>query len=341
MTRPSALTAFVDESFIHRQGHPGIYLLAAVLVEGGDLNDAVEAARAAAAGHEFHATRLHRLGHMGVVEAMLGTVAQWAGWTVVVAHTPIEQHREAARQSALQRLLRYLDGQKVSDVVLDRRADPAQAVAAQRSGQRLADPEHRDLRTFRHLVRGGEISNRMRLVHRDDVTEPGLWMADAVAWSTRRALASSEPQWLYQVIDATTVLHAQTGVVLTISDDGAALPDGDRGPHRWAQRDAISAQPMLSSPPEYRAPAASTSPQPVGRYMASVLRQVAAVSSRVQAAGLVREVQQLRAQIDRLTRVVTASGGITAAGEDHGRVTHEPVDERSAHRPGHHEPDLS
>ncbi|GAA1574365.1 hypothetical protein GCM10009827_115280 [Dactylosporangium maewongense] len=87
MNRPTALTAFVDESFIHRQGHPVVYLLAAVLVEGDDLNHAVQAARTSAAGHEFHATRLHRLGHMGVVEAMLGTVAQWAGWTVVVAHT--------------------------------------------------------------------------------------------------------------------------------------------------------------------------------------------------------------------------------------------------------------
>ena len=340
MSRPSALTAFVDESFIHRPGHPGVYLLAAVLVEGSDLNDAVRAAQASSAGHEFHATRLHRLGHMGVVEAMLDTVAQWAGWTVVVAHTPIEQHREAARQGALQRLLRYLDGQKVGDVMLDRRADPNQAAAAERGGQRLADPEHSDLRTYRHLVRGGEISNRMRLVHRDDVSEPGLWMADAVAWSTRRALASNEPQWLYRVIDATTVLHAQTGVVLTISDDGAALPDGDRGPHRRAQRDTISAQPMLSSPTGYRAAGVGAYPQHVGRYMASVLRQVAAASVPVQAARLVREVQHLRAEVDRLTRVVDGGTGIPADTQGRDALAQEPANDRSVPQPGFHEPEL-
>ncbi|GAA1574373.1 hypothetical protein GCM10009827_115290 [Dactylosporangium maewongense] len=234
--------------------------------------------------------------------------------------------------------MRYLDGQKVSDVVLDRRADTAQAAAAEHSGQRLADPEHRDLRTYRHLVRGGEISSRMRLVHHDDVTEPGLWMADAVAWSTRRALASSEPQWLYQVIDATTVLHAQTGIVLTISDDGAALPDGDRGPHRWAQRDVVSAQPMLSSTSGNRAAQPDAYPDHVGRYMASVLRQVAAVTAPAQTARLITEVRQLRAQIDRLTRAV-ATGGIATPAGSTAALTHEPTAPESDQR-SMQEPDL-
>ncbi|WP_345133469.1 hypothetical protein [Dactylosporangium darangshiense] len=322
----------MDESFIHRAGHPGVYLLAAVLVEPGEVERAEEAARTAAGSSEFHATRLHSRGHMGVVEAMLEAVAQWAGWNVVVAHTPIGPHREAARQSALQRLLRYLDGQKVGDVVLDRRADTAQIGLAQQRGQRLADPEHRDLRTYRHLVRGGEISNRMRLVHHDDTTRPGLWMADAVVWSTRRALAADEPQWLYRVIDATTVLHAQTGTVLTVSDDGAALPDGDRGPHRRAQRDEVSAQPMLSSPAPYRVARRGRYPDSVGRYMASILQQIAAATVPVQAARLVTEVRQLRAEVDRLTRAV--AGGAVHDGrlaDGASRLEH-PIEHNSAGR---------
>ncbi|WP_344612125.1 hypothetical protein [Dactylosporangium salmoneum] len=64
-----------------------------------------------------------------------------------------------------------------------------------------------------------KISHRMRLIHRDDRTEPGLWLADAVAWSARWALAADEPQWFNRVVDATTVYEAATGQLLVLNSD--------------------------------------------------------------------------------------------------------------------------
>lgn len=311
--------AFVDETYIQVRGHPGIYLLAAVLAERADVADLEAAARIAARGFAYHSTQLHHHGHVGVIEDMLDVVATQAAWSAIVATTPITAGNEIARQHSMQRLLTYLNQQKVSDVVLDVRGDQRQWQDAHERGMKMPEPNYRDLRTYRHMVRGGEISSRMRLTHVNDRDQPGLWLADAVAWAARRALAVDEPQWWNRIADAATVLDSVTGRELLIESDGAALPDGERGPHERAQWDAaIPAQPMLS-PLSYGEPGAVGHSLSVGVYLSHLLDQVRMVRSPTAAIpsevtrellatvrALAADVAELREAIDHGTR--TAPG---------------------------------
>jgi len=244
--------AFVDEAFIQWRHHPGAYLFAAVILDEDAVAQAADAARAAARGWEFHSTHLYHRGHVGVIESMLDAVEEHAGWTVLVAQTPLADlsddepqppgvRRETARQTSLERLLTYLNAQKVRDVVLDTRGGEAEWQLARQEGRRVPEIDRQDIHTYRRLVHRGDISHRMRLIHVDDRTQPVLWMADAVAWSARRALAVDEPQWWARIADVATVLEASTGAELRIEDNRAAPPDGERGPHDVSQ----SAHPML------------------------------------------------------------------------------------------------
>ncbi|MGI5243194.1 hypothetical protein [Dactylosporangium sp. CA-139066] len=272
MSSPIGPTAYVDEAYIQQPGHPGVYLLAAVLVEHDDVKVIAEAARVAARGEPFHATQLHHRGHARHLEDMLDVVSQYASWSIVVAHTPISQGNELARQTAMQRLLKDLHGSRVSDVILDVRGDSAEWDAAAAKGLPMPEINYRDRDTYRSLAAGKQISHRMRLIHRDDRTEPGLWLADVVAWSARRTLAADEPQWFNRVVDATTVYEAATGQLLVLNNEGAAPPDGDRGPHGQAQRGPeAAAQPMF--PPPYPAAVVDGQSARMGSFMASVHAQ--------------------------------------------------------------------
>jgi len=131
VTRQPGPTAYVDETWFSGPGHPGVYLLAAVLVEHGETESIAAEARRAMDGGRFHASTLYSRGHPREIEDMLGVISQQASWSIVVANTPVTEGFELARQVALQRLLRELHGSKVSDVVLDLRGDPREWQDAQ------------------------------------------------------------------------------------------------------------------------------------------------------------------------------------------------------------------
>ncbi|MEU1811706.1 hypothetical protein [Micromonospora aurantiaca (nom. illeg.)] len=282
---PTYPTAFVDESWLQQRGSPGAYLMAAVIIDQDDV-PAAEAAASAAAGihNAYHSTALYHRGHVGTIEKMLDVVAEHAGWSVVSAQIPLnagtrdssppgpqhirshlENQREHARQVSLERLLRYLNSQRVRDVYLESRASPAEWQQARDAGSRLPHTDRNDIRAYRRLLDHGAISHRMRLIHVDGRNDPGLWMADAVAWSAGRAIRADEPQWFNRVADVATIIEATTGTELHLNERGAAPPDGERDPHNLSQ----SAQAM-SSPTVY---SASPEPHQAGAILHSLVAQ--------------------------------------------------------------------
>lgn len=289
--------AFVDEAFIHpQQGGPGAYLFAAVLIDSDEVQRAITSAHHAARGSIYHSTTMYHRGHVGIIEDMLDTVERHAGWTVVAVQAPMDRNLEANRQATLERLLAYLNAQRVRDVILDTRADAADWQQVRIEGRRVPDIDRRDLRTYRRLVHDHVVSHRMRLIHADDRTQPALWMADAVAWSVRRALATDEPQWWLRISDVATVLDAQTGSELRLEHNRAAPPAGERDPHNKSQ----SAQAMLLSPSAYR------NPPHEGGLLASLIDQAAIARAPQRDAGpgleqeLLSQVRRLAAQVGHL-----------------------------------------
>ncbi|MFI6129454.1 hypothetical protein [Micromonospora sp. NPDC051141] len=316
---PTYPTAFVDESWLQQRGSPGAYLMAAVIIDQDDVPAAEAAATAAAGIHgAYHSTALYHRGHVGTIEAMLDVVAEHAGWSVVSAQVPLnagnrdlppsgpqrvrshlEDQREHARQVSLERLLRYLNTQRVRDVYLESRASPAEWQQARDAGGRLPHTDRNDIRAYRRLLDQGAISHRMRLIHVDGRNDPGLWMADAVAWSAGRAIRADEPQWFNRVTEVATIIEATTGTELRLNERGAAPPDGDRDPHNLSQ----SAQAM-SSLTVY---AATPEPHQTGAILDSLVAQ--AEQARTPASDqLTREVlgyvRHIAERVDQLSKTV-------------------------------------
>ncbi|MGW0504010.1 hypothetical protein [Micromonospora sp. NPDC003241] len=260
---PGHPIAYVDESWLQQRGSPGAYLMSAVLIDHNDVTTAIDAARAAARDHDYHSSVLYHRGHVGIIEDMLDVVNDHAGWSVISVHTPLrhgspepppdgphriashlERQREHARQISLERLLRHLNTHRVRDVILESRASEDEWRLARDSGTRVPATDRSDVRAYRRLLDHQAISHRMRLIHVKDRTHPGLWMADAVAWSAGRALRTDEPQWWNRITDVATILEATTGTELRLNERRAAPPEGERDPHNLSQR----AQAMSSAP---------------------------------------------------------------------------------------------
>src|SRR5262249_37045145 len=148
-------------------------------------------------------------------------------------------------------LLAYLDRQKVRDVLLDVRGNEREWQTARARGLAMPAINHADMRSYRHMVTNKEISPRMRLIHVNDRDHPGLWMADAAAWSARRALAADEPQWWFRIASAATVLDAVTGRELRIESNRAAPPIGDHGPRSPSQSARATLLPAQGPQPDY------------------------------------------------------------------------------------------
>ncbi|RLK12669.1 hypothetical protein DER29_5953 [Micromonospora sp. M71_S20] len=323
--------AFVDESWLQQRGSPGAYLMAAVIIDQEDVPAAEAAASTAAGIHDsYHSTALYHRGHVGTIEAMLDVVAEHAGWSVVSAQVPLnagtrdlpppnpqharahlESQREHARQVSLERLLRYLDGQRVRDVYLETRASPTEWQQARDAGSRLPATDRNDIRAYRRLLDQGAISHRMRLIHVEGHNDPGLWMADSVAWSAGRAIRADEPQWWNRIADVATVIEATTGTELHLNERRAAPPDGERDPHNLSQ----GAQAMF--PPTVYS--ASPEPHQTGTILQSLVAQ--ADQARTPAADqLTREVlgyvQHIAERVEQLSKTVDRMLPRTAATTD-------------------------
>lgn len=313
-------SAFVDESFWQPQGRPGAYLMSAVIIDQDDVAPALAAASAAARGQPYHSSELYHRGHVGIIEDMLDVAANHAGWSAVSLQIPLDTRptepssdatrsihrvlgeREYARQASLEQLLRYLNTQRVRDVYLESRASHREWQQARTENRRVPTSDRNDIRTYRRLLEQHAISHRVRIVHIKDHTHPGLWLADAVAWSVGRAIRTNEPQWFNRITDTATIIEATTGKELHINERGAAPPIGERDPHNLSQRAQI-----MSSPTAYPT---TTTPDHTPNIYTTLLQQ--AEQARNPAAPLAQQllnnmqilavkVQQLQETVDRLT----------------------------------------
>ncbi|MBG0567524.1 hypothetical protein [Actinoplanes aureus] len=299
--------AFVDETSLKLRGQPGIYMFASVIVDSDDLTDVIDASRQAAAGRAgFHATDLYHRGHLTPIEDMLDAIQAHAGWTVLVAHAS-HSTQENTRQTALARLLEQLNEQKVRDVVMDTRASERERVQAQLQGRKVTTADLPDMTTYRRLVRTQQISSRMRLMHLDDRQQPGLWMADAAAWSFQRALANDEPQWWSRITDIATIIDAHTGHELTLNNNRAAPPQltsGDRGPEHLSQ----SAQASLLTSQFYTLTGGTTTrSQGPGTLFTTLLHQIETATHHGAQQQILHELRELNRGVAELATAIHQS----------------------------------
>jgi hypothetical protein len=316
--------AFADEAFINLRNHPGVYVFAGIVVDSDDLPTVMDAARQAADDQgPFHATDLYHRGHITPIEDMLDAVQAHAGWNVLVAQAPITGPQEHARQAAFTRLLQQLNDQKVRDVVVDTRAGQRERVQAQLEGRKVTAADLPDVTTYRNLVRTNQINARMRLLHVDDRQQPGLWMADAAAWSFQRALAYDEPQWFSRITEISSIIDARTGAELSLDSNRAAPPSGERGPEHLSQ----SAQASLLTPQFYTLTGgtANRSLGP-GQQFTSLLHQIEAAHSRELQQQVLRQVVELNRGVAGLTAAIHQSAETSqpALPTGHATITPEP-----------------
>ncbi|MFF5085350.1 hypothetical protein ACFY36_50625 [Actinoplanes sp. NPDC000266] len=297
--------AFVDEAFIHRPNHPGMYLFAGVVVDGSDLAEVIASTRQAAGQHgPFHATDLYKRGHLAPIEDMLDTVHAHAGWTFLVTQAPITGSLETARQATLSQLLRQLDAQKVRDVVLDTRASEYERLQTQLEGRKVARTDLPDVTTYRELVRGNQISPRLRVLHIADQQQPGLWLADAAAWSFQRALNFDEPQWLSRITDSASIIDAGSGRELSLDSNRAAPPSGERGPEHLSQ----SAQASLLTPRFYTLTGGTTNRSlGPGRLYATLISQTESGPGQGNEQGLADQVRDVSRAVATLSAAISRS----------------------------------
>jgi hypothetical protein len=294
--------AFADEAFINLRNHPGVYLFAGIVVDSDDLSTVMDAARQAAGDQgPFHATDLYRRGHLTPIEDMLDAVQAHAGWNFLIVDAPITDTQEHARQAAFTRLLQQLNDQKVRDVVVDTRAGQRERVQAQLEGRKVTAADLPDVTTYRNLVRTHQISARLRILHVDDRQQPGLWMADAAAWSFQRALAYDEPQWWSRITEISSIIDARTGAELSLDSNRAAPPSGERGPEHLSQ----SAQASLLTTRIYTLTGGTTNRTlGPGQLFTSLLHQIEAAHSRDLQQHVLRQVVDLNRGVAELAATI-------------------------------------
>jgi hypothetical protein len=299
--------AFADEAIINPRNHPGVYLFAGIVVDSDDLTTVIDAARQAAGDQgPFHATDLYHRGHITPIEDMLDAIQAHAGWTFIVAQAPIADAQEHARQDAFTRLLQQLNDQKVRDVVIDTRAGQRERVQTQLEGRKVTTADLPDVTTYRNLVRTNQISPRLRVLHVDDRQQPGLWMADAAAWSFQRALAYDEPQWFSRITEVSSIIDARTGGELSLNSNRAAPPSGERGPEHLSQ----SAQASLLTSRFYTLTGGTTNKtQGPGQLFTNLLHQIEGASTHDLQQDLLRQVVQLNRGVAELTAAIRQSAG--------------------------------
>lgn len=193
--------AFVDESYdyVKDGSRERLYVLGAVLVDGGELQRTRWRARAVI--HpltDFHTNELSAVGRRDLVHAMLRYVHDEVGWSVVTVQMPFSGSERRAREACLGVLLPDLSSRQVLRVVADSRPQP-------RAADRLF-LDKQDQRVVRALRSKGEVNRHLTLAHRKPAHENLLWLADAVAWAARRDLAVHDPEHFAIVRDITTVL---------------------------------------------------------------------------------------------------------------------------------------
>ncbi|WP_284760484.1 hypothetical protein [Curtobacterium sp. MEB011] len=182
--------AFVDESYrLPGQAHgPGYYYVAAVIVDRGVITTVRTALTTIAGGLTWHTTDEARdtAGQARIITFNDYVAANAV--SVVAVETVVgndDLNGDKAREACLLALLRCLSAEHLSPsglVVYDRRQTAAQQ----------AD----DVRMFKRIRQDADVATKLETYAGRQGSEPMLWSADAVAWTTRRALAMNDGAYI-------------------------------------------------------------------------------------------------------------------------------------------------
>ncbi|MFF5291854.1 hypothetical protein [Paractinoplanes globisporus] len=273
---------------------------------------------------------------------MLDATHAHADWAYLVAQAPLHPAgTEAARQDNLARLLQLLNQQRVRDVVLDTRANDAEQHQRLLEGRKTHRSDQPDLTTYRRLVRDGDISPRMRLIHVDDRRQPALWMADALAWAAQRALVYDEPQWWSRVTGITTVFDT-TGAHLSLDSERAAPPAVNPAGDRDPRHQSPSAPAPL--PRHYMLNGGTTNrTHGPGEHYKQLLDQAGGTDLQAARTRLSSQVAALSDHVAELTVAISqlAAAAAPALPATCGRVAPDPHTAEPSHRHAEPEPDVN
>ncbi len=179
--------AFVDESHLKGPESAGFYLLAAVIVDQDDADQARSAMRDAVGTDFFHATTLHHRARFRVVEDALDVVSAHAGWVHIVTHAPLDvgkRNRTAALPQPAPAGTQPATRARRADGQPRRRPRPGRA-----RHQRHPRPAHLPPAGPRKHHQPTHGTPAPAQPSRDE----GLWMADVAAWAAQRVLRSDDP----------------------------------------------------------------------------------------------------------------------------------------------------
>lgn len=222
------LVAFMDET--HRalpNGQMGYYGMSAVVFHADDLPDIRRDLETIAGGSFWHAkdaaknaANSYRIGQMNEY------IAERSALPVMVfdfRQTEIAEgdQERFARTGCLDRALRVLNDEGVTDVVLDQFPD------------RLSDNLKADRGVMQALKSTGAVGDDMWMHHARMSEEHALWTADAVAWSVQRhnfGTRARDSQHAAPLRGRLNEIHARTGVKVPLETGGSradlAGPDG-------------------------------------------------------------------------------------------------------------------
>jgi hypothetical protein len=182
------MQAFLDESV--RSGDPGLYVLAAVVVPRDRADDIRHQLRASLPGRRSraHWREYDEPRRRKFVEDLMGFHLT----SVVAVASPVDPRRqERARRHCLKRLLWELDQAGILDVVLESRRD-----------QDLADQKH-----ILHCQADGHVSATLVYGFAQPLTEPLLWLPDAVAGAVSMAYGELAQDHLDRMGPMVMVVH--------------------------------------------------------------------------------------------------------------------------------------
>lgn len=207
--------AYLDES---TSGNA--YVIAAVVLDQrSDQQRVRRLVRDAAPAGGFHAVVAEVEAREGVEDVLLHTRGVRGAVTVCA---PITEHSgvENARQRCLATIATRLHDQGVRQLIMDSRDD-----LRTRPEDRRQRPNELDQATIASLRNDGGLDGLTIQFFTDD-REPLLWLADAVAWRTRRALVDQDASQFRRLAPVTELREA---TVPSVRDRAAGLGETATG----------------------------------------------------------------------------------------------------------------
>ncbi|WP_278234627.1 hypothetical protein [Isoptericola sp. AK164] len=190
MTSTTDLVAWADETQSRRDRDPGVYILAAPIIQASRVEDAREAMQALQQPREkkIHWREDSDKRHDQVIDTIRSVdIVE----TVVVVMTgfTVDQRETRRRRKVLERFLYQIAQRGCSQLTFESRGSVEDA---------------RDFAVVDALRAGQVIPAQLRVDHVPGPADPALWIADAVCGAITEARCG-RPRWLEQIQDVTTV----------------------------------------------------------------------------------------------------------------------------------------